>query len=212
MSWLVMKAEDEHAVSSLLDAHLDSNAGDLAYCCTRDQNGLIHLFEAAGRNWHFGFDQVERQRISKNREVWFCVLEEHTMTSDCCFWRDGSEIWGVTHDSETGDVFHIEERGQLPEVYQRFKDRRLREQQEEDKKGSGIDCMISLPMDLCSHFTSYDGDVSGPNGLYFELYSTSEPSPPKVGCLLSLLMNSLALGSHLTDRLRGGRRKKQEEG
>jgi len=208
MSWLVVKQEEGPSVASLLDAHEDSTVGDLAFCCTRDSSGLVHLFEAAGRNWLFGFVKNERQRISKNREVWFCVLEEHTMTSECCFWRDGAEVWGITHDSETGEVFHIEERGNLPEVYHQFKDRRLREQREEENKGSGIDCMISLPMDLCSHFTAYDGDVSGPIGEYFELFSASEPAPPKVGCLLFLLMNSMAIGSHLADRFRGRKNKK----
>jgi len=206
MSWLVVREPKEQSLFSHLDADRDPNMGELAFCCTLDSNDLLHVFEAAERDWLFGFDPSKRKQISKNREVWFCVLEEHTMISECCFWRNGVEIWGVTHDSECR-VFHLEERGELPEVYQQLKKRRLTEQQDEEQRNSGIDVIISLPMDLCCHFTSYDGDVDGPSGEYFELFSGSKPAQPKVGFLLTIFMNIMALTSRIGDRIRGGRRK-----
>lgn len=187
---------------SLIEASPDPSAGQLSFTLTRATNGMMYLFEARGRNWSFGVDSKERARLSLGREVWFCVLEEHTMFSECSFWRDGVEIWGICHDPDAGGVYHLEERGNLPEIYDEIRNARLKEQEMLRGEDAGIDVMISVPMDLCERMTSYGGGDDGPEGDYSQLYSPIIQPGPKVGMRLFLLMNTMAIFSRIKDIFR----------
>lgn len=169
LSWLLAKKTEEAAILSELEASPDPAVGELAFCMTRSADGLIHLFEARGRHWQFGFNNVRREKLSIGRGIWFCVLEEHTMISECCFWENGREVWGVCHDYQTGDIFHLEERGELPGSYYLLKDRAIREQKIEGDEDWGVDLIISVPMVLSKQMTGYDGNFNGPVGEYIEL-------------------------------------------
>lgn len=205
LSWLVARREEETALLEALQASTNPEEGELAFCMTRSPDGLIHLFEAGGRNWLFGFNNEERKRLSAGRRVWFCILEEHTMTSECCFWENETEIWGVCHDPEAGGVFHLEERGVLPSGYLMIRNAAIKKQEAEGGEDSGVDLVISVPMDLGELTTGYGGGDDGPQGEYMELYSKFVPPEPEIGPKLSILMNVMALGSRAVDLIRGRR-------
>lgn len=202
MSWLVTQLEEEPELLAALEASPNPEAGELSYVMTRSTDGLIHLFEAGRRNWLFGCNESERKRLSSGRGVWFCMLEEHTMTSECCFWEEGVEKWSVYHNPELGGVFHLEERGTLPVFYGEIRDRVFEEQIAEGGEECGVDLVIAVPMELSKQITGYDGGYDGVEGETIELYSKIIPPEPNISIRAHIVMNTLAAISRVLDVLR----------
>ena len=121
------------------------------------------------------------------------------MFSECSFWKDGVEIWGICHDPDAGGVYHLEERGNLPDIYDEIRNARLKEQEMLRGEDAGIDVMISVPMDLCERMTSYCGDDDEPEGDVAELYSPIVTPDAKKEIRPNILMNTMAFFSRIKD-------------
>ena len=50
-----------------------------------------------GRHEYTG---AEAQRLSRGCDLIACFIEEHVMVSNASGWKDGREIWSVTHDAQ----------------------------------------------------------------------------------------------------------------
>ncbi len=72
------------------------------------------------------------------------------MVSSVANWKDGAQIWSVTHDAQEGDG-HLDVHGQPPAGFAAIRDR-LTKQQEEDR---GADFIFNIPVDLGKEITGY---------------------------------------------------------
>src|SRR5688572_28449592 len=76
------------------------------------------------------FTDAEMQRQTRGCEAVACFVEEHVMVSRAAHWRDGREVWSVTHDSEE-DSLHLDVRGEPPATFTAIRDRLTKEQEED---------------------------------------------------------------------------------
>ena len=72
------------------------------------------------------------------------------MVSSVAYWKDGAQIWSVTHDAQKGDD-HLDVQGEPPAGLAAIRDR-LTKQQEED---GGVDFIFNIPVDLAKEMAGY---------------------------------------------------------
>ncbi len=92
----------------------------------------------------------EARQVSRGCEVVACFVEEHVMVSRAAGWKDGKQIWSVTHDAQEGDG-HLEVEGQPPAVFAAIRERLTKQQEEE----GGADFIFNIPVDLAKEMTGY---------------------------------------------------------
>lgn len=96
------------------------------------------------------FTNDEARQFSRGCEVVACFVEEQVMVSRAAGWKDGEQIWSVTHDAQEGDG-HLDVEGEPPAGFAAIRDR-LTKQQEED---GGADFIFNIPVDLAKEITGY---------------------------------------------------------
>ena len=72
------------------------------------------------------------------------------MVSRAAGWKDGVQVWSVTHDAQQGDG-HLGVEGEPPADFSVIRDR-LTSQQEKDE---GADVIFNIPVDLAKELTGY---------------------------------------------------------
>lgn len=88
------------------------------------------------------------------------AVHEGTMNSLAVEWRDGKQVWSVSHDgTEGGDRLDVE--GQLPEVFEELKAEAMAAQAESEKEGGGVDFAFDIPLDLAAEITGFRHDELG---------------------------------------------------
>jgi hypothetical protein len=173
MSWLVCDANSLDELKSLLGAEDLKEGQRPTFYGTVDKSNRLFIFEGGG-DWRF-CDNDERQRLSTGREIHFCVWDTRTMFSHYAFWKDGAEIFSITHLSCEG-TYHLEVDGELPASFEEHKRRLFEEQGREEDEGGCVNYVIEVPMELAKEATGFDVEGSGPEGDYFNWYS--EQSSP----------------------------------
>jgi hypothetical protein len=96
------------------------------------------------------FTSGEGRQLSRGAEVVACFVEEHVMVSRAAGWKNGKEIWSVTHDAQEDDG-HLEVAGEPPASFAAIRDR-LTRQQEQD---GGADFIFNIPVDLAKKIIGY---------------------------------------------------------
>lgn len=88
------------------------------------------------------------------------VIHEGAMNSLATEWKDGRQLWSVSHDgSEGGDQLAVE--GELPAVFEELKHEADAAQAESDKEGGGVDFVFDIPLDLAAELTGFRHDEMG---------------------------------------------------
>ena len=88
------------------------------------------------------------------------VVHEGSMNSLATEWKDGRQIWSVSHDgSEGGDQLAVE--GELPAVFEELKHEADAAQKESEKEGGGVDFVFDIPLDLAAEITGFRHDEMG---------------------------------------------------
>ena len=80
------------------------------------------------------------------------------MVSRAAGWKNGEQIWWVTHDAQVGDD-HLDVDGQLPACFVAIRDRLTKRQEEDD----GADFIFNIPVDLAKHLTGYSHEDASEN-------------------------------------------------
>lgn len=101
------------------------------------------------------FTDDEARRLSRDCEVVACFVEEHVMVSSAAHWKNGAQIWSVTHDAGEGDG-HLEVRGQPPAGFAAICDRLTKQQEDE----GGADFIFNIPVDSAKEMTGYSHEES----------------------------------------------------
>lgn len=100
------------------------------------------------------FTNKQARELSRGCEVIACFAEEHVMVSRAANWKDGNQIWSITHDAQERDD-HLEVEGEPPKSFAAIRDRLIREQKED----GGADFIFDIPMELAKEITGYTYDV-----------------------------------------------------
>lgn len=106
--------------------------------------------------------------ISQGREVVIAHIEEHVMFARAELWRDGRNIWKVWHSGDK-TVRDLHVTGDLPASFEALKQQCFSKQDEEDTKGSEVDFVFDLPLDLAAELTGFRHDEGSPDSVFFEL-------------------------------------------
>jgi hypothetical protein len=99
------------------------------------------------------FTNDEVRRLSQRCEVIACFVEEHVMVSRASSWKDGVQLWSVTHDAQEGDA-HLDAQGKLPAEFTAICDRLTKQQEEE----GGADFIFDIPVALARELVGYRHD------------------------------------------------------
>jgi hypothetical protein len=91
--------------------------------------------------------------VSRVGETIYCSVEEHVMMTDASLWRNGKQVWRVTHDAEQG-ADHLSSEGELPPSFAPTRDKCF----EEQKKGDA-DYIFEIPVVLAREFGGYRYDA-----------------------------------------------------
>ena len=88
------------------------------------------------------------------------VIHEGTSSSLATEWRDGRQVWSVSHDgSEGGDQLAVE--GQLPDVFEELHQEAVAAQAESRKEGGEVNFVFDIPLDLAAEVTGFRHDEMG---------------------------------------------------
>jgi hypothetical protein len=96
------------------------------------------------------FTNDEARRFSMGGEVIACFVEEHVMVSRAAAWKNGEQIWCITHDAQENDQ-HLEIEGEPPAAFAPIRDRLTKQQEDE----GGADFIFNIPVDLAKEITGF---------------------------------------------------------
>lgn len=86
------------------------------------------------------------------------VVHEDAMNALATEWRDGRQVWSVSHDgAEGGDTLEVE--GQLPDVFEELRLEAMAVQAE--SAGQGVNFVFDVPLDLAAEVTGFRHDELG---------------------------------------------------
>lgn len=163
LSWLATKGKPSEIVLAELGLRAtgaEGVAGDCPAVGTTTASGwyLIVLDEAE----HRLIADAVIARVSLGCEVLTCTVEEHVMFSQATGWRDGRELWRVTHSGEDGPV-GLDARGNLPAQFPGIRDDLTAQQEAEGGADADVDFLFDIPVVLVRAFTGFKHDESGPD-------------------------------------------------
>lgn len=97
-----------------------------------------------------------------------CSVEEHVMVHDARGYRDGAEIWRVTHDPNRGEsLYHLETAGEPPAALEAIHRAGIKEQDEDGGEDAGCDYIADVPLNLAKSICGFKHDEDPPGGSAF---------------------------------------------
>lgn len=102
--------------------------------------------------WKHEFSNTEMQKLSQSGEVVGCFVEEHVMVSKAAGWKDGRQLWSVTHELEK-DSKHLDVQGTPPSQFARIRDDLFAKQTAGD-----CDYIFDIPVALAADLTGFRYD------------------------------------------------------
>ncbi|SFC77540.1 hypothetical protein SAMN05444415_10530 [Salipiger profundus] len=96
----------------------------------------------------FGERAVEKTAaLSRQHATYICEVNETVMWSSAAYWKDGRQVWKVTHAGDGEDILDLSETGTLPDGYLSLKQRHTLAQKTD---GEGVDHIFEIPLDLAA--------------------------------------------------------------
>lgn len=100
-------------------------------------------------------DAQTLRQLSQEAEVVACYQSSYGPDSAAVGWKDGRQVWTVTHNCDSGATpDHLEYEGALPEVFADI----LADAQEEYAAAEGTECMYEVAVDLAAEMTGFRED------------------------------------------------------
>jgi hypothetical protein len=106
--------------------------------------------------------------VSRVAETIYCFVEEHVMVSVAALWRDGKQIWRVTHDGQEG-VKHLSVEGDAPPALASIREKYVAKQAAETEED--VDHISDIPVELARELTGFrhDQEIFGASVEHFEM-------------------------------------------
>jgi len=97
-----------------------------------------------------------------------CAVEEHVMVQEARGYRDGAEVWRVTHDPNEGEsLYHLDVAGEPPTNLEAIRSAAFKEQEAEGGEDAGVDLISDVPLDLAKSICGFKHDFDPPEGATF---------------------------------------------
>jgi hypothetical protein len=119
------------------------------------------------------------KELSTLGEVVTCFVEDHVMFSMASAWKEGIQLWSVTHDCEKGK-FHLESGGSAPSTLNGIQQRLSAQQKEQGGEQAEVDFLYDAPAELAKEIVGFrhDQEVEGATGSIFKVLE-KDPSAPR---------------------------------
>ena len=110
-----------------------------------------------------------------------CAVEEHVMFQEARGYRDGIEVWRVTHDcNKEGRLYHLEVTGDPPSELEAIRRTAIANQDAEGGQQAGVDFLSDVPLDLAKAICGFKHDDDWPEGMGFsQLFRPRAAAAPK---------------------------------
>lgn len=110
--------------------------------------------------------------LSARWECLSCAIEEHVMFSSASLWKQGSEVWSVSHDAQKG-ISNVESSGDTPKSFSSLREKMLECQEAEGGDSADVDFVFDVPLLLAKELTGFKHDeesdcLAQPSILAFE--------------------------------------------
>lgn len=178
LSWLAVKGKTPEAARGELGLRATGQSGEMfrSPVVGALSDAGWYLMVARGCGHRIIAAQVV-ERLSRDCEVLTCSIEEHVMFSRATGWRDGRQLWSVTHDGENGPQ-GVSEEGTLPAEYPAIRDRLSARQEAEGGADAGVDWLFEVPLVLLQGATGFKHDEASPayEARGFELLESTRKS------------------------------------
>ncbi|MFI4950450.1 MAG: hypothetical protein ACHP7A_05365 [Caulobacterales bacterium] len=97
-----------------------------------------------------------------------CSIEEHVMYQEARGYRDGAEIWRVTHDPNKGEsLYHLDVAGDLPAGFDSMRAAAIKAQDDAGGEDAEVDLICDVPLDLAKSICGFKHDDDWPRELSF---------------------------------------------
>jgi hypothetical protein len=183
LSWLAVKGKAPEAIHDELQLRATGRREEIP------ESPLVGSLSAAG--WYLIVAQQAEHRLvgrptmeqlSRGCEAIACTVEEHVMYSESSGWRDGKQLWLVTHSGEDGPK-DVSATGSLPPSYAAIRDRFIARQEAEGGVEAEVDYLSEIPVVLAQSFVDFKHDAVSPafEAQGFEILESTQklPASPK---------------------------------
>jgi hypothetical protein len=171
LSWVAVNAVPQ-AVYAALDVQPTGERREDAF-----RRGSVSALLLGGRTVVvFGHKELKNDQlaaVSRVGETIYCFVEEHVMVMVASLWRDGKQVWRVTHDGQES-ARHLSTDGDVPPEFTPIRDKYLAKQAEEPEED--VDHISDIPVELARELTGYRHDQEFPGADDGEPFEVLEPT------------------------------------
>jgi hypothetical protein len=96
-------------------------------------------------------------KFSAGCTVVACQVEEHVMASASFLYKDGRQVWSVTHESDKGGN-DLSVDGDPPDLFHGLRDGLLKQQNDAGGESADIDYVFDVPIQLATILCGYRHD------------------------------------------------------
>ncbi|HEY6095009.1 MAG TPA: hypothetical protein VIU93_08660 [Gallionellaceae bacterium] len=100
--------------------------------------------------------------ISRERDVLFCLVEEHVMASSSEFWSGGNRKWWISHQGENGPK-GLDVAGDVPECLPPIRMEMEEVQQAEGGENADVDYIFEIPLKVAKTLVGFKHDEDCPH-------------------------------------------------
>ena len=106
--------------------------------------------------------QDDLRKISEERDILVCLVEEHVMASSSEFWSGGSRAWWIAHEGEDGPI-GLETDGEPPDVFPAIKKAMEDAQRAEGRTNTDVDYIFEIPLKVAQAIVGFKHDEECPH-------------------------------------------------
>jgi hypothetical protein len=178
VSWMAVQGCDVAEAAEALGVEIgDGPASDLP-----ERDCIGQLPEGWVLVWIEDFDALRKGRFApllKFGPAVACAVEEHVMVQEARGYRDGVEVWRVTHDCTASEsIYHLDLAGEPPANFEAIRSAGFKAQEGEGGEDAGVDLICDVPLDLAKSICGFKHDEDPPEGATFRLLRRAGKPPP----------------------------------
>ena len=113
-----------------------------------------------------------------------CEVNERVMYCIARCYREGVELWSISHDAENG-IYDLTAEGDLPAAFPAIKARLVADQDREGGEEADVDMIFEIATETAKAVCGYKHDET--TEAAFTALRSLHPEPPKTGFLKKLL-------------------------
>ena len=113
-----------------------------------------------------------------------CEVNERVMYCIARCYREGVELWSISHDAENG-IYDLTAEGDLPAAFPAIKARLVADQDREGGEEADVDMIFEIATETAKSVCGYKHDET--TEAAFTALRSLHPEPPKTGFLKKLL-------------------------